>query len=274
MSVNAWLSELSAHGRSESSIKIYKSMLSIAKKTLDEIGVGMSAAKIDTEIIHRMIPMIEAKEDSKRQILRTLGSWVEWETGRNPFKDAKVLWNKADKKRTFIDESILDAALRESAPRERLIILLGAKMGLRCVEISRITMSDLSDERLLIRGKGHQEGKIVSAIIPPSVKKAIEEWIPIRAGFANGSSNALILTIKGTGISPGSIQEIFCDLSERIGVKITPHSLRRLFAMTLYRKHDVDLLDVSRLMRHESISTTQLYIREDREMLDKIAFSI
>lgn len=274
MSVNAWLSELIAHGRSESSVKTYRSMLSIAKKTLDEIGVGMNAAKIDTEIIHRMIPLIEAKEDSKRQILRTLGSWIEWETGKNPFKDAKILWNKADKKRTFIDESVLDAALRESAPRERLIILLGAKMGLRCVEISRITMSDLTAERLVIRGKGHQDGKIVSAIIPPSVRDALDKWLPIREKFENGSSDALILTIKGTGISPGSIQEIFCDLSERIGVKITPHSLRRLFAMTLYRKHNVDLLDVSRLMRHESISTTQLYIREDKELLDKIAFSI
>lgn len=273
MSVESWLAELVAHGRSEVSIAAYRSELSSASRTLGKMGIGMDPGIIDEEVIHRMVPLMEMKEDSKRQILRTLGQWVEWESGRNPFKMAKILWNRPDKRRVFIDKEDLDAALNIADARERLILLLGAKMGLRRVEMSRILLSDIRDGRLVIRGKGHHDGKLVSVIIPPSVSDAIGDWMDIRKDIKT-ESGTLLVTSWGSPIDPGYIGIIMRKLSERVGTEITPHSLRRLFAMTLYQDMNIDLLDVSRLMRHESISTTQLYIREDRRKLDKIALMV
>lgn len=273
MSVESWLAELIAHGRSKTSIAAYRSEMSTAVKTLISMGVGTDPEGISKEVIHRMIPELQVKEDSKRQILRTLGQWVEWETGRNPFKEAKLLWNRPDKKRIFIEKSDFETALSCADARQKLILMLGAKMGLRRVEMSRILLSDISDGRLTVRGKGHQEGKIVSVIIPPSVMTAIEEWMPERSRIGSDAQELLITSI-GTPLTPGYIGHILDRLSEQVGVKITPHSLRRLFAMTLYVDMQVDLLDVSKLMRHESVITTQLYLREDRQKLDRIALMV
>lgn len=273
MTIEAWLAELIAHGRSEMSVAVYRSEMASASRTLEKMGISMDPGIIDEEVIHRMIPLMEMKEDSKRQILRTLGQWVEWESGRNPFKNAKILWNRPDKKRVFIEKEDLDAALDIADAREKIILLLGAKMGLRRVEMSRILLSDIRDGRLVVRGKGHHGGKIVSVIIPSAVMAAIEDWMSVRKDI-DSDSDALLITSWGSPIDPGYISFIMRKLSEKVGTEITPHSLRRLFAMTLYQDMNVDLLDVSRLMRHESISTTQLYIREDRRKLDKIALMV
>lgn len=274
MSVESWLTELLAHGRSEKSIAVYRSELVSASKTLISMGLSTDPREIDKETIHRMVPVMDLKEDSKRQILRTLGQWVEWETGSNPFREAKILWNRsADKKRVYIEKEDLDAALKVADAREKLVLLLGAKMGLRRIEMTRILISDIHDGKMIIRGKGHHGGKIATAVIPPLVSDAISGWMAVRSSIES-DVDELFVTPQGAPIEPGYINFLMKRVSEKAGVEITPHSLRRLFAMTLYYKMEVDILDVSRLMRHESVSTTQIYIREDRQKLDRIALMV
>ena len=52
-------------------------------------------------------------------------------------------------------------------------------------------------------------------------------------------------------------------ISERAGIKVTPHALRRTFA-TLSRRSGMDLLELQALMGHASLEMTKRYI----EMLE------
>ncbi len=52
-------------------------------------------------------------------------------------------------------------------------------------------------------------------------------------------------------------------LGERCGIKVTPHSLRRLYAMTM-ADAGVPLETMARMMRHASPATTMAYyLKED-----------
>lgn len=81
----------------------------------------------------------------------------------------------------------------------------------------------------------------------------------------------LIQQWKGRGcpLNPWNVNDIMNRLGRRHGVVLTSHSLRRLFATTLYDS-GVDQDTLRRMMRHSNIQTTmQCYLEADpRRMKD------
>lgn len=58
----------------------------------------------------------------------------------------------------------------------------------------------------------------------------------------------------------GTVELIMRKLAKRAGVKKTnPHKLRRTFA-TMALKHGMPIMQVSKLLGHEQLSTTQIYL--------------
>lgn len=165
----------------------------------------------------------------------------------------------------------------DAYPAEHLILCLGVTMGLRCAEIFKIRLSDIEDGRLTIRGKRHgPEGKVVVVSITSAVARAIEEYLPVRSSIIerygdNSEGSLLIQQWKGRGclLNSWNVNDIVKRLGMRHGVDLTNHSLRRLYATTLYDK-GVDQDTLRRMMRHSNIQTTmQCYLEADpRRMKD------
>jgi len=274
--VEQWLAYLAEKGRKEITIENYRQKLTRCVRILEESGRPSDPRKVtaaDMALINRMLGMCES---SRRGYLKVLGYWVQWYTGRDLMKECSILWNDARPHRVFINTDEFARLMEIADERDRVILLLGGAMGLRRDEIRKVRYGDIKDGRLRIHGKGHgPDGKVEEMRIPELVMSAIEEWTEIRNG--NGmedlSGGCIVVSYQKAGMkqmAATSLSHHIRSLGERAGVRVTTHSLRRLFATSLYRK-DVDLVDIKTLMRHANINTTiNCYIDPDRERLDGI----
>jgi len=142
--------------------------------------------------------------------------------------------------------------------RTRAMILLGAYQGLRVSEIAKFRGSDIDmrSRELYVLGKGDVEARMP---LHPIVEALAREhptgwWFP--QWTTNRSSSV------GGHILGNSVSSVVAAAMKRAGVPGSAHSLRHWHATTLLSA-GVDSRVTQELMRHSSISTTQLYMHVD-----------
>jgi integrase len=164
------------------------------------------------------------------------------------------------------------AALRRArqsryAERDRVMILLSVKAGLRAGEIAMLTWSMVlnADGRIADRIELHdgaakkRSGRTIP--IHPDLRRALH-----RLRRRTGIEGALIRSERGgpRGMRPGSIVNWFGQLYRELGLTgCSSHSGRRTFitnAARLVFKAGGSLRDVQQLAGHRSIEQTQAYI--------------
>ena len=214
----------------------------------------------------------DVKETSLRNYLGSLGLFCQFVTGRNPYREADINWNSIDSvNRKFIFDEDWFKLVGAANTNEYLVLVLGVAMGLRSGEIASIRLEDIDGDRLTIHGKGHgPKGKEEVVRMPPEVIDAINEWLPVRQRIIedNGDRSDGKLLVNphyrpGKGLASSGVAAIVRGLCERTGVVMSPHSMRRLFATTLY-DGGTDLVVLRTLMRHSKIDTTlDCYIHAD-----------
>lgn len=200
---------------------------------------------------------------SKKTYHASLGAWFRWllSTGRrhdNPMDGVpKPKCGRHDPKNLSAAHLELLLASRIHA-RTRTMILLGAYQGLRASEIAKVRGSDLDliSHEIRIVGKGD-----VEAVLP------LHPLIEAEAGrygrgwwFPQWTANRQTQT--GGHILGPSVGTIVSAAMRRVGVPGSCHSLRRWHATALLRA-GVDSRVTQELMRHASLSTTQLYLTVD-----------
>jgi integrase len=127
----------------------------------------------------------------------------------------------------------------------RTFVLLATYAGARAGEIARLDRHDITEEDILIKGKG---GK--SRAVPTRA----EVWRAVRSLPRGPVAHRL----DGLGVSSDYVSNLTAQSLYRIGVKVTLHNFRHWFATNLLR-HGADLRTVQELMGHESPSTTAIY---------------
>ena len=164
------------------------------------------------------------------------------------------------------------AALRRArsgryAERDRVMILLSVKAGLRAGEIAKLTWSMVldADGRVANRIELHDAAakKRSGRTIPihPDLRRALQ-----RLRRRTGIEGALIRSERGgtQGMRAGSIVNWFRQLYRELGLNgCSSHSGRRTFitnAARLVFKAGGSLRDVQQLAGHRSIEQTQAYI--------------
>jgi integrase len=151
--------------------------------------------------------------------------------------------------------------------RDGTILLIATLTGLRVSEISNLTVRDveLDTSRLWVReGKGDKDRCLP---VPQLLKARLAEWIGDR-----GPSDPLFPSPRGGALKPRAIQIMIKRQAARAGLpkselgKITPHKLRHYFATGLIEAN-VPIHEVSALMGHSSIQTTQVYLHVNTNRL-------
>src|SRR3990167_1294440 len=149
--------------------------------------------------------------------------------------------------------------------RDKAILELLFSTGLRVSELCSLTSDiNLRSDELSIRGKG---GKVRVVFISDVAKKAIKKYLNNRKDM----SEALFVQIdneiskKGKNKISGpltrrSIERIVKKHAIKSGIskKVTPHTMRHLFATDLL-SNGADIRSVQSLLGHSSIVTTQIY---------------
>lgn len=213
----------------------------------------------------------------KREI-EILRRFIRYLTGKEPLR-FKLLWNQTDDfapNRKFIDSGQWEKLVDGVPARTRLILYLGAGMGLRRAEIAKIKLTDIDGRFLTVHGKGHgPEGKVVRLEMPAPVIDAIVDWLPERLEFirkwGDNSDGYLLINQwrgKGTPMTPGKVGDVVRRLGRERGIEFTAHSLRRLYASTIH-KSGVEMDTLRRMMRHVNVQTTlSCYVNADPDRMN------
>ena len=161
------------------------------------------------------------------------------------FKGAKPVSRKIPEKE-LIDELIYNT----QSLRDRLILELQARCGLRIGESLKIKVSDVSERRILLREpKSGKEAEV--AYMPEPVAKRLGDYIR----ETNLESEDRLFPICYS-----TARTMIRNLGSRLKMNITPHDLRR-YSATYASRSGVPLEIISKvILRHQDLKTTQSYL--------------
>lgn len=155
------------------------------------------------------------------------------------------------KPRTILDKEAVDEMIYNTKSlRDRLILELQARCGLRIGETLRLKVSDVSDRKLLLQEpKSGKEREV--AFMPEQVAKRLAEYI---------HREALAPSDRLFSMCYSTARSLVKRYGENLNVKISPHDLRRHSA-TYASRNGVPLEIVSKvILRHQDLKTTQMYL--------------
>ncbi len=142
-------------------------------------------------------------------------------------------------------------ALAGADMRERLVVTLLYTLGLRLSELYGLKLEQIGQEWVRVRGKGDKVRDV-------PLSRAASEVI---GRYKDACSPGVFLCeYNGKRLSENSLRYLVNRAFRRIGMKVTPHQLRHAFATELLN-HDARIADVSELLGHASMATTQIYTK-------------
>ena len=147
-------------------------------------------------------------------------------------------------------ETVEELIYKAKDLRDRLIVELQARCGLRIGELLKIKVSDVSDRKLVLRGpKSGKESEV--AFMPEQIARRLSEYIQQR----NFSPEDRIFPICYS-----TARALLKKLAAGLNVVLTPHDLRR-YSATHASRNGVPLEIISKvLLRHQDLKTTQVYL--------------
>jgi integrase/recombinase XerC len=154
--------------------------------------------------------------------------------------------------------------------RDRAILELFYSSGLRLAELVGLNLGsvDLADRTVRVLGKGSK-----TRVVPVGKKAlaALHDWQAVRAELARAGEPALFVGVRGSRISPRTVQKRVNEWARRQGAPtgVHPHMLRHSFATHLLESSR-NLRAVQELLGHASLSTTQVYTHLDFQHLASV----
>ncbi len=154
--------------------------------------------------------------------------------------------------------------------RDFAILTLLARLGLRSCEVAGLELDDIDwrGGELLVRGKVRGEDTL------PLLNEVGEALVAyLHDGRPEAKSPKVFLTSLAPmrGLKPASIGHVVRRACERTGrVPVGPHRLRHALATEMLRR-GVALPDISQVLRHRDLATTQVYAKVDVAALRSVA---
>jgi len=143
------------------------------------------------------------------------------------------------------------SALGHAGSFEKLIILMLYSMGLRISELSNLKIANIGEEWCRVLGKGRKERDI------PMLR---DVYVLFREVQALVPSKEYVFEERGEKLSENSLRYSLTKAFTGVGLRATPHQLRHAYATELLN-NGARIADVSELLGHESMATTQIYTK-------------
>lgn len=241
-------------GFSEHSLTTYRLNL------LEAVEI-MEIENINDEMILQMMPYrIKIANNNKKTIAKKISivrSFVKFlkESGYK----IKLLNDESVKTPKTLPKPVdfihIKEALKFADEEEELIVLLLYGFGLRISELSNLKIKDIKNEWIRVVGKGDKTRNIP---VLPIVKSKINSFLE------KNRRNIYIFEKNGKRLSENSLRYKINKIFKRVGLKVTPHQLRHSYASDILNSGG-RITDVSRLLGHSSLSTTEIYTKLDSE---------
>lgn len=150
-----------------------------------------------------------------------------------------------------IEETYILEVLSKANLEENLLVSMLYGLGLRISELSNLKLKDIRDNWVQIHGKGKKTRELpLLNGLRNLIELYVKQVIPKEYLFEKGNLplNSAQLRYKLTKLFKSS------------GIKATPHQLRHSFATHLLN-NGARISDISELLGHETMATTQVYTK-------------
>ena len=135
--------------------------------------------------------------------------------------------------------------------KEKLVIMLLYTLGLRISELASLRIDNISDKWVRVIGKGNKQRDVP---LLANTKELLDEYLGTTV------QKKFIFEKNGEKLSQNSLRYIVTNVFRRVGLKVTPHQLRHSYASSLLNGR-APIADVSELLGHSSMATTQIYTK-------------
>lgn len=260
--------------RSPRTIEAYREDLHLLNRYLEEKYNGLMYLDDikKTDIEEYLLFLKEEKkykDDSRKRLLASYRSFFKY-AHRHEWCEKNVTEllepiKVRQKERHFLNDEEVNTFIE--AIDHRLIKLVAQTLyytGMRITECLNLQLDDIEIEKGIIRvnqGKGNKDRTIP---INPRLKELFIDYIE---NWRVPSPNFFATQISGS-LSRNSVGLVFRETSKKLGLKktISAHTLRHSFASQLVSK-DVHLVKISKLLGHNSLKTTSIYVHSSMDDL-------
>jgi site-specific recombinase XerD len=269
-------------GASDRTIKLYARDATDLMAALGNEPEGWEPAAIRSFFLDRASHCgsgtVEKLTTSLRAFLRYLAVKGRCRAGLADVVPGYAHWRLADAPRYLAPEQVIRLIAAcdgevGARRRDRAIVLLLARLGLRAGDVAQLRLNDIEWETgsLRVSGKSRYEVRLP---LPQDVGDAIAAYLADRPSTCP-SDHVFLRNIapfrpfrKGDGIS-----SVVKRLMQRTGI-VAPvkgaHVLRHTAATEMLR-HGVPLEKIGLVLRHRGIDTTAYYAKADVKLLKQIA---
>ena len=222
--------------------------------------------------------------NNERRCLSSFYGWLQTEEIllRNPMTKVDAMKETKSQKHAFSQMEVEKLRSECKTSMELAVFEILVSTWARVSEVAGIKISDISGNQILVHGKGDKDRLVY---LTPRAQLAVERYLQDRsddnpylfpraaysgnvAAFTKGYSRQLQrewykvpeLVAADKHRDAGSIESSIRKIGKKAGVDNThPHRFRRTGA-TMALKAGMPITKVSKLLGHESIETTQIYL--------------
>ena len=150
-----------------------------------------------------------------------------------------------------IEENYIEEVLKQANLEEKLLISMLYGLGLRISELSGLKLEEIKEKWVQVRGKGNKVREL----------PLLGELHRLIILYIESTHPKVYLFEKGNApMNSAQLRYILTKLFKAQGLKVTPHQLRHSFATHLLN-NGARISDVSELLGHETMATTQVYTK-------------
>ena len=156
---------------------------------------------------------------------------------------------------------LMETAARKGI-REKAMFSVLFGCGLRLKEACDLKISNIFQDTIKVLGKGQKERLIY---LPAETRQALMDYLQVRTPEKYLEDRDYVFTTKYENkMSYDFFRKICEDIGKIAGVKFHPHMARHTYATELL-KAGVDIYYVARLLGHEDLSSTEIYLHPTQD---------
>lgn len=150
-----------------------------------------------------------------------------------------------------IEQNYIKEILENSNIEEKTIVYMLYGLGLRISELANLKIDDIKNNWVLIHGKGNKVRQLPLLLeLEKTIKEYLDIYKPTKYLFEKNKASLGVAAIRY------KLSKLFASH----GIKATPHQLRHSFATHLLNS-GARISDVSELLGHSTMATTQIYTK-------------
>jgi site-specific recombinase XerD len=228
-------------------------------------SVGWAAVKHCTTALRMLLRFLTAEGRCRAGLIGAIPKIAHWRLSSLP------AYLSPEEVERVIDSCDVSSPVGK---RNRAILLLLARLGLRAGDIVKMSLQDIDWKGAWVHvsGKGRRQTRLP---LTQEVGDAIVSYV--QEGRPRSHTDALFLRSHApfrAFRSHCAVSEIVSSTMRRAGIKRpgrgAAHLLRHSVASSMLRR-GASLQEISALLRHRSIETTQIYAKIDVTALQQIA---